>query len=94
MNLYHWAAAGCLKEYSCGDIIVMAESVDEARQKAFVHVGVWLKDHRSWWFAADGTLDAEMWQDSYDDFHLLLRVDLVAKPDLIESAVIFIRGSE
>jgi hypothetical protein len=95
MNLYHWAAAGCLKEYSCGDIIVMAESIDQAREKAKAHMNDFLKEHRSWWwdYAIEDKVD-ENYLDDYNEFKLKLLADLIAEPDLIEPAVIFIRGSE
>ena len=31
MKLFHWSAAECNKLYSRGDIVVMAESVEQAR---------------------------------------------------------------
>lgn len=95
MNLYHWAAASCLKEYSCGDIIVMAETVDAARQKATGQMNDFLKEHRSWWwdYAIEDKVD-ENYLEDYNAFKQLLEQDLVMEPDVIESAVIFIRGSE
>ncbi|AZO48039.1 hypothetical protein [Mesorhizobium sp. M4B.F.Ca.ET.058.02.1.1] len=94
MNLYHWAAASCLKEYSAGDIIVMAETIEDARQKAYRHADIWIRDQRAWWFNFDGSIDREMWQDSYDGFYRLLKEDLAQEPDLITPGVVFIRGSE
>lgn len=94
MNLYHWARSEALKEYSCGDIIVMAASLAEARQKALAYADIWLKEHRSWWFNADGSIDTEGYGDYYIMFRHRLVHDLEIEPDLIEAGTVFIRGSE
>ncbi|RUX60174.1 hypothetical protein [Mesorhizobium sp. M7A.F.Ca.CA.002.12.1.1] len=95
MNLYHWAVASCLKEYSCGDIIVMAETVDEAREKAKTKTDSYLKSHRSWWWSYTAEREIhEDYVDDYNQFKRLLEEDMAHEPDVIESAVIFIRGSE
>ncbi|RWB40475.1 MAG: hypothetical protein EOQ44_25390 [Mesorhizobium sp.] len=95
MNLYHWAHADCIREYAAGDIIVMAPSVDEARELARDRMDDYLKEHRSWWWSYDteGKLD-ENYVEDYDNFKRKFEADLVQEPDLIGEQTIFIRGSE
>ncbi|KAB2751783.1 hypothetical protein [Brucella anthropi] len=92
MNLYHWSRATCLKAYRTGDIIVMAESVEEARQKVRDNIDEFLKEHRSWWFLGDN-LD-EYCREEYKDFMGMLEFDITLEPDIVASGAVFITGSE
>ncbi|ESX17866.1 hypothetical protein X766_15810 [Mesorhizobium sp. LSJC255A00] len=94
MNLYHWALAECLKEYSCGDIIVMAETLDQAKEKAQAQMDPYLRESRSWWWTYDSDKVDEWSQDDYDNFKRQFESDLAKEPDVIGNGVIFIRGSE
>lgn len=91
MALYHWSRSEALKGYASGDIIVMADTLHEAREKAITHIHDWLKENRSWWYASDGTLDLE--GDEYDKFLQMLQRDLEDEPAIVETGTIFIRGS-
>ena len=93
MNLYHWPWAECLEEYSCGDIIVVAPSIEEARQKARANIDALLKGSRSWWFRSDGTVDPDE-AEYYREFIQKLERDLKKDPDLVQHGTIYIRGSE
>lgn len=93
-NLYHWSVAECLENYSSGDIIVMASSLEEAKQKARENIITYLKQERSWWFNEDGTLDEDFGKDDYRSFMETLEEDLKKEPDTVESGTVFIRGSE
>ena len=92
MNLYHWYAS-CLKNYSDGDIIVMAPSLEEAKEKVRAYAGTYLKYRYEWWFKTDGTLDPDCTED-YEEFLTKLERDLAADPVSLKHQTIFIRGSD
>lgn len=94
MNLYHWHSK-LMQAYGSGDIIVMADSVEEARDKA-----------RSQWapFEEGPTEDVylTLLRDTEDeDYYPVygqrlseLNGDLAKEPTIVESGVLFIRGSD
>ena len=91
MKMFHWDGATCLENYSAGDIIVMAESVEDARFKALGLVDQYLKEHRSWWFNSEGKLDP----DSSDDHRQWMdKFERDISQSANEREVIFISGSE
>jgi hypothetical protein len=83
----------CLKNYASGDIIVMAISAEAARQEAKLQVDHFLKGHRCWWFDSDGVLCPDD-KEEYDEFIQKLDKDLTVEPDVVETGVVFINGSE
>lgn len=91
MQMYHWPRATCLKNYGDGDILVVAASVDEARDKAIAAYDAYLREERSWIFMIDGAVDP----DEVEQYNLKwreLRDDIAVEPDVRD--VVFIRGSE
>ena len=76
MRLFRWNSE-FLKQYSDGDIIVMAETADEARNKARVNVG---QSDAAYMIQMNG-LEA-------------LERDLEREPEVIDSGVLYIEGSE
>lgn len=93
MNLYHWGNATCLEAYSAGDIIVMAETLDEARELVRKQAEVYIRDRYSWWFDFDGSVEPDE-REAYNDFKIKLEADLMVEPELVKSQVILIRGSD
>jgi hypothetical protein len=47
MQMFVWESEG-LKQYSQGHIIVMAESVNQARGIADKHIHEWIRENRGW----------------------------------------------
>lgn len=91
MVLFHWLS-DALREYTAGDIIVMAASVEDARADAETQALAYLRDAREWWFLRDGTIDPDE-MDDYQGWMERLRADLAKEPDT-SSTVIFLCGGE
>lgn len=97
MKLFHWNLSETLKQYSCGDIIVMAETLEQARAKAFEQFDVWIQrdDSRFNWLCLHlrGT---KHWdnddEEEYQGILQKLKSDLDKIPLDIDD-VIFIMGS-
>lgn len=92
MKLFHWPIVEALKNYSSGDIIVMAEDVETARQAARAYADTHLKEHRSWWFDPDWKIHHDE-LEYYTKWIAILEKDLAREPDLIDHPI-FIKGSE
>lgn len=92
MKLFHWPVVKALENYSCGDIIVMAEGAEIARKLAREYAETWVKDDRSWWFDHEGKLDPDE-AEYYQRWITTLEEDLLKDPDIIDHPI-FIRGSE
>lgn len=93
MNLYHWNCSEALKNYSQGDIIVMAETVEQARIKARTQIEIFIKEARSWWYDLNG----ELYPDDHEErdrFIAKFEQDIAHEPELVELGAIFITGSE
>lgn len=95
MNLYHWNSK-LLANYSDGDIVVMAENVEQARDKVYALFDP-LKD--------DGPFEdhyLKLLRDMEDEDYLpefmeklnQLREDLAKEPTAVTSHVVCIRGSD
>jgi hypothetical protein len=93
MRLYHWPRVNCLANYSSGDIIVMAEGIEEARQIARTKMVDYVDDYRSWYFLEKGVVDPDN-KDEYDAFMSSFEKDLEEEPKVVDPAAVFIRGSE
>lgn len=95
MNLYHWSST-VLENWSKGGIIVMAENVEQARDKVYAQFKP-LEDGNPF---EDFTLqimhvqDDGDYQTEYTDKLNELRKDLNQEPAVIESGVVLIRGSD
>lgn len=84
--IYHWSLSTLLQQYSCGDLMAVAESADEARDIIRAHFEPWARAEREWWFLVD---------DDHDEFEaarVKLEADLAVEPKVI--SVAFIWGSE
>lgn len=93
MQLYHWLS-NALSRYSCGDIIVMAESVAAARACAALHASVWIKENMPYWYDDKGELLPEN-KEEHDRWFAKLTHDLAMEPTIVGSnSTIFIKGSE
>ena len=91
--LYHWSAVEALAGYSCGDIIVMADNVAEARVKAAHHVHGYLLENRPYWFTETGEVE-DYSEDDYSRFFNKFVADLEKDPEIIKDATVFVRGCD
>ncbi len=95
MKLYHWYSQ-VLAAYSQGDIIVMAENVEKARDKVYEQFNPLQEDGPF----EDSYLIClyQMNDEDYLDEHMKklmeLRTDLDKEPTVLESGTAFIRGSD
>ena len=88
MTLYHWNSVDVLKEYSPGDIIVSAESVEQAREKATEAFKAYFLAYYDW-------LDIENDdKEQYISLLEMLKKDLSIPPVVVDSDVVLIRGSQ
>lgn len=85
MKLYKWDS-DFLADYSSGDIITMAESVGEARERAREGFITWITEWRTW------LLDAEN-KEEYEQQKAVFEEDIKAGPEEIDTGSVFIRGS-
>jgi CobQ-like glutamine amidotransferase family enzyme len=95
MKLYHWYSK-VLSAYSDGDIVVMAESVEQARDKVYAQFKPLdddnpFEDHLL--ICLHQFEDAD-YADEYDKKLSALREDLNQEPTVIENGVVCIRGSD
>lgn len=93
MKLYHWNRCNALKRYGSGDIIVMAETVDEAIGKVWASVGPMYARYRG---LDEATLQiiTDLDIEDWHEFRAKLLLDLEAEPLVIETATVFVFGSE
>lgn len=97
MNLYHWRYSELLKNYATGSIIVMAQTIEEARIKAFAHFESWVKQYREDLFFGAQSDTEDYAQDCKEELDIMrntLRLDLERLPVVVSEGVIFILGSE
>jgi len=95
MKLYHWYSK-VLAAYSDGDIVVMAESVEQARDKVYAQFKP-LDDDNPFedpFLICLHQLGDEDYADVYDTKLSALREDLNQEPTVIENGVVCIRGSD
>lgn len=79
--LYHWRSAA-LKNYAHGHIMIVASSIERARQEAREHFTEYAKEH--WSFYDPEDLEAKLREFDAD----------IAKDPVIGNATVFIHGSE
>jgi len=94
-SLYHWSSES-LKAYSEGDIIVMAETVEQARDKVYAQFnpladGNPFEDHYLQMLKLN---DDEDLQYEYTEKLNVLREDLDKEPTIVSTDVVLIRGSD
>ena len=98
MKLFHWEIAECLRLYSSGDIIVMAETLEEAKIVALeagktAVLGYTNMAETTAWIARypDDTDEVER----FDRLMQTLREDLEKQPiEYASQAAIFVNGGE
>lgn len=98
MKLFHWETAKCLRLYSCGDIIVMADTLEAAKAAALAAgktavLGYTDMAETSAWAALypDDTDEAERFSQCMKT----LAADLEKPPRVLDGpAVIFVNGGE
>ncbi|TIW21324.1 MAG: hypothetical protein E5V63_29625 [Mesorhizobium sp.] len=96
MKTFHWPLSETLKNYQCGDIIVIADSIELAREYALEDFATWarLEDSRfAYWFKADGSFFDDYDAEQYAKALKTLAADL-AKDPIIGRRSIFINGGE
>lgn len=88
IHLYRWSSR-YLRNYSNGDIIVMAASVDEARRLATEEYNRYDRVRYEWEyyeeFEADSSIASRL---------EIFQKDIAADPDVVNPAVLFISGSD
>ena len=94
MKLFHWNTSEALRQYARGNIIVMAETVDEARDIAKAEFEKFCRDEsgpmgwkfydESFWDEYDKEVHETFMQKFYDD---------IAKDPIDNKVAIFIMGS-
>jgi len=96
MNLYHWSSR-LLANYSNGDIIVMAENIEQARDKVYAQFNP-LEDGNPFEDAYLQMLklngDTEGFTDELRTQRDRLTEDLNQEPTIVESGVVLIKGSD
>lgn len=86
MKIYHWVSHA-LKQYSLGDIVVCASSVDEARDIARREFPAYAQDYWSWLFI-EGCDDTEDRDAKFAQFE----ADIAKEPTVADA--VFIQGGE
>jgi hypothetical protein len=96
MKLFHWDCSETLKQYSSGDIIVMAEDVTQARVTALAEFVKWVQIEDSpmnWLMYSYGTT---YWnEDDEQEYQGILtkfKADIATDP-IDTSIALFIMGS-
>ena len=91
MPLYSWESKA-LKNYAPGEIIVSADSTEEAREAVRGHVEEHLREERFWMFDSNDELDEEC-REEVSAFKALIEKDIAPAP-LVILQPYFISGSE
>lgn len=95
MKLFHWGSSEVCRLYGSGDIIVMAESLEQARETALTQART-----ASLGYIDMADLQSRIHRDEDDRIEFeerleVLRKDLKAQPRVYDAATaIFISGSE
>jgi CobQ-like glutamine amidotransferase family enzyme len=95
MKLYHWYSK-VLSAYSDGDIVVMAESVEQARDKVWSQFDPLKEDNpfEDYYLQSLRYIGDEDYMTEYLKKQNALREDLNKEPMQLISDVICIRGSD
>lgn len=91
MNLYYWRSRA-LANYARGHVAVMAESVEEARDKVQKALVGYFQSTHGWRFYADGTPVDSDDREWLDQMRARLSDDLAAEPTIGD--VVLVEGSE
>ena len=83
MPLYQWDSE-LLKQYANGYILVVADSVEQARQMVVADFDNWVQKHREWdWADAVGAYGGEPDRTEYDKLLATLRSDIQVEPTIL-----------
>ena len=95
MNLYRWNSEA-LRNYASGDVVVLAESVEQARKKVLQEYQPDVEGHSTEevYLVMLKLTEDEDYEEELAKYWDLIRHDLAQEPELVESGVIFIRGSD
>lgn len=92
MQIYRWDSK-LLQRYTQGDLIAVAATAREAREKLRAGLDAWLKEHRGYeWSEAHGEFGGEPDTEGLDKLRELFEADLAAEPTVHET--LWIDGSE
>jgi hypothetical protein len=96
MKLFHWHSTA-LKAYTSGDIVVMAETMEQARELVLKNVMDWLMQDNSPKNFLVHMMGTEYWDEDdeaeLETFLKLLKEDISKQP-IDNKGVIFIEGGE
>lgn len=93
VNLYKWRSAA-LANYGKGYIIVQAKTVDGARRGALIQYKRYLKDRYYYYYDADGNLSDDDDRRTIEEYIDKFSQDISNEPNIIETGILFIEGSE
>lgn len=84
-KIYRWDS-NLLKQYSRGDLIALATSAEEAREKLRAGFDDWAKEHREYeWAEAHGLWGQEIDTSGLDELRETFEEDLAAEPVVHET---------
>jgi len=94
MKLFHWYS-DTLKQYMSGHIIVMAKTIEEARDVACIEFELWARreDSHFTWIFWNGEFFDEGSQDEWFEIITKFKNDIEKEP-IDNDGAIFIMGSE
>lgn len=95
MKVFHWNKSETLKRYACGDVIVVAETVEQAREKAVTDFVAWIEKPESYY---NFMVSSRVWWDNDDAeayYELIekFKIDISEEPIELQDTI-FIMGSE
>lgn len=93
MKIYHWNRSEFLQEYGLGDILVLALTAEEARQKVRDKFMDYMRERYEWHFLEDGTLTDPDDASFIEEYRSQMEKDISADPEVTEGPI-FIRGSQ
>lgn len=95
MNLYHWHSE-LLANYGNGDIIVMAENVEQARDKVYDLFEPENTESPFWspYIEMLAQIEDEEYKEERMNKLIMLQEDLNKEPTIVKSHVVCVRGSD
>lgn len=88
--LFHWKQVEALRNYASGNIIVEADSVEEAKKKAYAAAKKEIFDSRFGYYMTDSFDDLEEYQqEMFNDKMKELEEDLGNNPEIVETVCIW-----
>lgn len=97
MKVFHWNNVKTMSQWLDGDVIVMAETVEQARVKALTDFVAWVETEDSYFNYMVSLRGTQWWhEEDEEEYQKLIekfKVD-IAKEPLERQDAIFIMGSE